>query len=78
VLVTEATAGGAAERAGLRDGDLIIGFRPDEILEKFRLNTPRRMEVAKRDVRLSGAMIEIDEDTGKATRIIRISERLED
>jgi S1-C subfamily serine protease len=26
VLVTEATAGGAADRAGLRDGDLIIGF----------------------------------------------------
>jgi len=58
--------------------DSIIGFRPDEILEKFRMNTPRRMEVAKRDVRLSGAMIEIDEATGKAVRIIRISERLED
>ncbi|HVT02554.1 MAG TPA: TIGR00282 family metallophosphoesterase [Thermoanaerobaculia bacterium] len=58
--------------------DSIIGFRPDEILEKFRLNTPRRMEVAKRDVRLSGAMVEIDENTGRALRIIRISERLED
>jgi metallophosphoesterase (TIGR00282 family) len=57
--------------------DSIIGFRPDEILEKFILNTPRKMEVAKRDVRLSGAMIEIDEATGRAVGITRISERVE-
>ncbi|MGK2856315.1 MAG: TIGR00282 family metallophosphoesterase [Thermoanaerobaculia bacterium] len=57
--------------------DSIIGFRPDEILEKFILNTPRKMEVAKRDVRLCGAMIEVDETTGRAASIRRIDERLD-
>jgi metallophosphoesterase (TIGR00282 family) len=57
--------------------DSIIGFRPDEILQKFLLNTPRKMEVAKRDVRLVGAMIDIDETTGRASTIVRISEKLD-
>ena len=58
--------------------DSIIGFRPEEILQKFLLKTPRRMEVAKRDVRLCGALIDVDETTGTARSIVRISERLED
>jgi len=57
--------------------DSIIGFRPEEILERFRLNTPRKMEVAKKDVRLSGALIDVDEETGLAAAIIRISEKLD-
>lgn len=57
--------------------DSIIGFRPDEILEKFLMNTPRKMEVAKRDIRLAGALIDVDETAGKATAITRISERLD-
>ncbi|MGH9456123.1 MAG: TIGR00282 family metallophosphoesterase [Thermoanaerobaculia bacterium] len=58
--------------------DSIIGFRPDEILEKFLMNTPRKMEVAKRDVRLCGALVDVDEATGRARSIVRVSERLED
>ncbi len=58
--------------------DSIIGFRPDEILQKFLMNTPRKMEVAKKDVRLCGAMIEVDEATGRAASIVRIQEKLED
>ncbi len=54
--------------------DSIIGFRPEEILEKFLMNTPRRMEVAKRDVRLVGALIDVDEETGQARSIVRVSE----
>jgi metallophosphoesterase (TIGR00282 family) len=57
--------------------DSIIGFRPDEIIQRFRFNTPRRFEVAKRDIRLTGAMFEVDEATGKAQRIVRIMERLD-
>lgn len=57
--------------------DSIIGFRPDEILERFRLNTPRKMEVARRDVRLSGALIDIDPASGRATSIVRVSEKLD-
>src|SRR5258705_4229601 len=56
--------------------DSVIGFRPDEALHRFLMNTPRKLEVAKRDIRLSGAMVEIDEATGRASRIIRIREDL--
>ena len=58
--------------------DSVIGFRPDEALHRFLFNTPRKLEVAKRDVRLSGAMIEIDETTGRASSIVRIHEKLDE
>jgi 2',3'-cyclic-nucleotide 2'-phosphodiesterase len=54
--------------------DSVIGFRPDEALHRFLMNTPRKLEVAKRDIRLSGALVEVDETTGKASRIVRIRE----
>jgi calcineurin-like phosphoesterase len=56
--------------------DSVIGFRPDEALHRFLYNTPRKLEVAKRDIRLSGALIEIDETTGRAQSIVRIHEKL--
>lgn len=60
---------------GAYDG--IIGFREDEILHRFLMNTPSRMEVASRDIRMVGALIDVDEETGKALAIRRIEERLE-
>ena len=58
--------------------DSVIGFRPDEALHRFLMNTPRKLEVAKRDIRLSGALIEVDETTGRASGIVRIHEKVED
>ncbi|MFP5247908.1 MAG: TIGR00282 family metallophosphoesterase [Thermoanaerobaculia bacterium] len=58
--------------------DSVIGFRPDEALHRFLMNTPRKLEVAKRDIRLSGALIEIDESNGRAVRIVRIREDVGD
>ena len=58
--------------------DSVIGFRPDEALHRFLMNTPRKLEVAKRDIRLSGALIEVDETTGRASSIVRIQEKVED
>ncbi|HEY6844106.1 MAG TPA: TIGR00282 family metallophosphoesterase [Thermoanaerobaculia bacterium] len=58
--------------------DSVIGFRPDEALHRFLMNTPRKLEVAKKDVRLSGVMVEVDESTGRASRIVRIHEKLEE
>jgi metallophosphoesterase (TIGR00282 family) len=58
--------------------DSVIGFRPEEALHRFLMNTPRKLEVAKRDIRLSGALIEIDETTGRASSIVRIHEKLPD
>jgi hypothetical protein len=56
--------------------DSVIGFRPDEALHRFLMNTPRKLEVAKRDIRLTGAMFEIDETTGLAQSITRVQERV--
>ena len=58
--------------------DSVIGFRPDEALHRFLMNTPRKLEVAKKDVRLSGVMVEVDETTGRAVRVVRIHEKLEE
>ena len=58
--------------------DSVIGFRPQEALHRFLMNTPKKLEVAKRDIRLSGVMVEVDEESGKATSIVRIHEKVPD
>jgi metallophosphoesterase (TIGR00282 family) len=58
--------------------DSVIGFRPDEALHRFLMNTPRKLEVAKRDIRMTGAVIDVDEATGRAVRIIRIQEKVDE
>ncbi len=58
--------------------DSVIGFRPEEALHRFLMNTPKKLEVAKRDIRLSGVMVEVDEESGKATSIVRIHEKVPD
>ncbi|HEV8582746.1 MAG TPA: TIGR00282 family metallophosphoesterase [Thermoanaerobaculia bacterium] len=50
----------------------VIGMRTDKILQRFLLQTPAPFEVAKRDARLAGAVIDIDEATGKARGIERL------
>ena len=56
----------------------IIGFRPEEILHRFLYNTPSKFVVAKRDARLVGALVDVDEATGQARSIRRVEERLDD
>jgi metallophosphoesterase (TIGR00282 family) len=55
----------------------IIGFSRDRIIEKFLSQTPRSFETAKRDIRLSGAVIAVDETTGKASGIERVQVRVD-
>jgi calcineurin-like phosphoesterase len=50
----------------------VIGMRADKVLKRFLLQTPSSFEVAKRDVRLAGAVVDIDEATGKARGIERL------
>jgi metallophosphoesterase (TIGR00282 family) len=50
----------------------IIGFRADRSLQRFLLQTGSRLEVAKRDVRLAAAVVEIDEGSGQALAIERL------
>ncbi|MEO8274682.1 MAG: TIGR00282 family metallophosphoesterase [Thermoanaerobaculia bacterium] len=49
----------------------VIGFRADRVLQRFLLQAPAAFEVAKRDVRLAGVLVDIDEATGLARGIER-------
>ena len=51
----------------------ILGREITPIIERFLTNQPRRFAVASRRVLLQGAVVEVDEGTGRATRIERIS-----
>lgn len=50
----------------------VIGMRADKVLRRFLLQTSSPFEVAKRDVRLAGALVDVDEETGKARGIERL------
>jgi len=49
----------------------VIGMRADKVLKRFLLRTPSSFDVAKRDVRLAGALLDIDEQTGKCRSVER-------
>jgi 2',3'-cyclic-nucleotide 2'-phosphodiesterase len=55
----------------------IIGFTKDRIIEKFLSQTPRSFETARRDIRLAGAVVSVDEESGKATAIERVQVRVD-
>jgi metallophosphoesterase (TIGR00282 family) len=50
----------------------IIGFNVEKVLHRFLMHTPSSFEVAKRDVRLAAALIDVDEATGRARGIERM------
>ena len=55
----------------------VIGFSKDRIIEKFLAQTPRTLETAKKDIRLSGVVVGVDPDSGKATAIERVQVRVD-
>src|SRR5215813_13278082 len=55
----------------------VIGFSRDRIIEKLLSQTPRSFETAKKESRLSGAVIAVDEETGKTTGIERVQVRVD-
>src|ERR1700681_65612 len=52
----------------------ILGRTIDPIVSRFVSNLPALFPVARGDVRLRGALIEIDESSGRALRITRVDE----
>jgi metallophosphoesterase (TIGR00282 family) len=52
----------------------VIGREIEPIIRRFLTNMPQKFEVAKERVLLQGAVVEIDELTGHAIRIERISD----
>ena len=54
--------------------DSVLGCEPEPILHRFRTGLPARFGVARGTaVRLCGAVVEIDEKTGKARKISRLN-----
>src|SRR5947207_9293020 len=52
----------------------ILGRAVEPIMSRFVSNMPASFPVAVGEVRLSGALIEIDEKSGRAARIMRVDE----
>jgi metallophosphoesterase (TIGR00282 family) len=58
--------------------DSVIGVRKELVIERFLAARPVSFEPAKRDVWLQGAIVDIDDASGKARSIARVQERLEE
>ena len=54
----------------------VLGREITPVIERFVTNQPRRFNVASQRILLQGAVIEVDEMTGRTTSIKRISEPL--
>ena len=56
--------------------DSVIGRTTDAILTRFLTGMPTKFEIASGDVRLHGALLTLDPETGKALKIKRVEEIL--
>ena len=54
----------------------VLGREIQPVLQRFRTAMPQRFEVARNDVKLQGAVIEIENASGKAVKIQRVSEAI--
>jgi len=71
-ILTEGTA--YITDAGMTGAfDSVIGVRKDEPIQKFLTQLPTKFEVAKKDIRLNGVVVKIDEASGRALSIERIN-----
>jgi len=55
----------------------VLGRAVEPIIERFKTSTPRRFPVAKGTLGIRGAVVDVDETTGKALEISRFSEDFE-
>jgi metallophosphoesterase (TIGR00282 family) len=58
--------------------DSIIGMKKELVLERFLTQRPVSLEPARKDVWLQGAVVEVDDSTGRARSIVRVQEKLPD
>jgi len=54
----------------------VLGREIEPVIKRFVTNMPQRFEVAKNRVLLQGAIVEIDDASGKAVKIQRVAENL--
>lgn len=57
--------------------DSVIGRKIEDVLERFLTAIPTRFEVAQGNTQLHGAVLDIDEKTGKARSILRIQRKID-
>ena len=55
--------------------DSVIGRRVEDVLERFLSCVPVKFEVAEENVQLAGAVVDVDESTGKARSIVRVQRK---
>jgi len=64
--------------AGFTGGhESVLGREIEPVIRRFVTNMPQRFEVATEQVKLHGVVVEVDEATGRARGILRVSEKLE-
>ncbi len=63
-----------AGMTGALDG--VIGRKKEQILARFITQMPTKFEMAEGDIQLQGAIVDVDEKTGKANSIKRIQKKL--
>lgn len=56
--------------------DSCLGVESDRVVRRFRTGLPVRFDVATDDVRLQGAIVDVDEITGLARSVVRIERTL--
>jgi hypothetical protein len=56
--------------------DSVLGREVEPIIKRFLTQMPQRFEVASGRILLQGAVVDIDEVTGLARSIVRVSEPL--
>lgn len=56
--------------------DSVLGREIEPIIKRFLMQTPQRFDVARGRTLLQGALLDIDEHTGRARNITRVSETL--
>ena len=52
--------------------DGIIGFRVKEVLQRFATQRGVALQVAKKDLRLAGALVDVETETGKTVAVERL------
>ena len=55
--------------------DSVIGLRKESAIERFLTQRHSAFDIASGDVRLQGAIVDIDDDTGRARSIVRVQEK---
>lgn len=54
----------------------VLGIRPEQVLYRFRMQMPVRFDVADGPVIVQGAIVDVDDESGRATAISRLRERV--